>query len=139
MTFLYNCRHAGDEYRITKFDEHYVPVEGSSYLCTHKECDCPAGQRPMCRHREMLPKFIARDKVNTGWMYDYDRGGWVQAFDDDDPPPAEVPAPEPMPPLPAGVTMVTLDDPELLWNAIADAVGEPRIQSRPKYPAWRRL
>lgn len=104
MTFLYNCRHSGDQYRITKFNEHYEPVEGSSYLCTVQECDCPAGQRPMCRHREMLPRFLQREKVNTGWMYDYDRGGWVQAFDDAGEmnghpvlPPVEVPAPAPAP------------------------------------------
>jgi hypothetical protein len=77
---LYNCRHDGDTYRITKFDEHQN-VE-SSYLCTTTECECPAGQRPRCRHREMLPKFIARKAVGTGWWLDFDRGGWVQMHDD---------------------------------------------------------
>jgi len=76
MTFLYNCKHAGDQYRITKFDEH-MNVE-SSYLCTTKECECPAGSRPRCRHREMLPRFIQRGTIGTEWCYDYDRGGWVQ-------------------------------------------------------------
>src|SRR6266581_1601919 len=76
MTFLYNCKHAGDQYRITKFDEH-MNVE-SSYLCTTRECECPAGHRPRCRHREMLPRFIQRGTIGTEWCYDYDRGGWVQ-------------------------------------------------------------
>ncbi len=76
MTFLYNCKHAGDQYRITKFDEH-MNVE-SSYLCTTKECECPAGHRPHCRHREMLPRFIQRGTIGTEWCYDYGRGGWVQ-------------------------------------------------------------
>jgi len=76
MTSLYNCKHAGDQYRITKFDEH-MNVE-SSYLCTPKECECPAGHRPRCRHREMLPRFIQRGTIGTEWCYDYDRGGWVQ-------------------------------------------------------------
>jgi hypothetical protein len=76
MTFLYNCRHNGDQYRITKFDD-FMNVE-SSYTCTTSECDCPAGVRPTCRHREMLPKFLQRQHVGDEWFYDYDRGGWVQ-------------------------------------------------------------
>lgn len=73
---LYNCRHAGDQYRVTKFDNH-MNVE-SSYLCTTDECDCPAGVRPTCRHRQMLPKFIQREHVGDEWFLDFDRGGWVQ-------------------------------------------------------------
>lgn len=81
MTILYNCKHAGDEYRITKFEDD-API--SSYLCTFDECDCQAGQRPTCRHRQMLPLFIAREAVDTGWWYDYDRGGWVDNRTEDD-------------------------------------------------------
>lgn len=73
---LYNCRHAGDQYRITKFTEN-MDVE-SSYLCTTDECDCPAGVRPTCRHRQMLPRFLSRNAVGNEWFFDYDRGGWVQ-------------------------------------------------------------
>lgn len=76
MTTLYNCRHSGDQYRITKFDSHFN-LE-SSYLCTSTECECPAGHRHTCRHREMLPKFIQREYVGDEWFFDYDRGGWVQ-------------------------------------------------------------
>lgn len=76
MTMLYSCRHAGDQYRITKFDND-MNVE-ASYLCTLSECECPAGVRDTCRHRQMLHKFLARDAVNTDWMLDYDRNGWVQ-------------------------------------------------------------
>lgn len=79
---LYNCKHAGDEYRITKFDNHHN-VE-SSYLCTTSECECPAGVRPTCRHREMLPKFLNRGAVGTGFWYDYDRGGWVDMRTEDE-------------------------------------------------------
>jgi hypothetical protein len=75
MTTLYNCRHAGDQYRITKFDADLNVV--SSYLCTTSECECPAGVRPTCRHREMLPRFIHREHIGDGWMLDHDRGGWV--------------------------------------------------------------
>ncbi len=76
MPTLYNMRHSGDQYRCTKFTSD-MDVE-SSYLCTEQECECPAGHRPTCRHREMLPKFIQREHVGDNWMYDYDRGGWIQ-------------------------------------------------------------
>lgn len=80
MTHLYSCkseigRDGNGFYRITKFDAD-LNVE-SSYITTALTCDCPAGERPMCRHREMLPKFLLRNAVNTFWMYDYDRDGWI--------------------------------------------------------------
>src|SRR5260221_3506240 len=76
MSILYNCRHSGDQYRITKFDSDMNPQ--GSYLLSLEECECPAGVRPMCRHRQMLPKFIARGHVGDEWFFDFDRGGWVQ-------------------------------------------------------------
>lgn len=82
MSFLYSCRHDGDQYRITKLT-HNLDVE-SSYLCTFDECECPAGVRPTCRHREMLPRFVERGAISTGWMYDYDRGGWVDNRTEDE-------------------------------------------------------
>lgn len=75
MTHLYNCRHDGDQFRITKWDTD-MNVE-ASYLLTAHECECPAAARDTCRHRQMLPKFIARGAVGTEWFYDHDRGGWV--------------------------------------------------------------
>jgi hypothetical protein len=152
MTFLYSCRHDGDQFRITKFDEH-LNVE-SSYLCTAHECTCPAGVRPRCRHREMLPLFIHREAVDSGWWLDYDRGGWVQMQDDPEPEPIETMITLPddanvaeefakllYPPLPDGVQMFTLDDPLQIHNAIAEAIGEPEAIIRtplPK-PSWRRF
>lgn len=82
MTTLYSCKseidHAGNtNFRITKFDgdmnvESSYIVHGSNLIC-----NCPAGVRPSCRHRDMLPKFIARGAVNSMWMFDFDRDGWV--------------------------------------------------------------
>ncbi len=71
---LYNCHTDGDQYRITKFNDGEVE---STYLCTVDECECPAGVRPTCRHRHMLPRFIAKGAVNSFYFYDYDRQGWV--------------------------------------------------------------
>src|SRR5258705_4756321 len=76
MTILYNCHHSGDQYRITKFDSDMNPQ--GSYLVTLEECDCPAGVRPTCRHRNMLHDFLARQHVGDEWFLDFDRGGWVQ-------------------------------------------------------------
>lgn len=77
---LYNARHSGDQFRITKFDAD-MNVE-SSYLCTTSECDCPAGQRQTCRHRQMLPRFLERNHIGDEWFFDFDRGGWVQMGDE---------------------------------------------------------
>lgn len=74
MSILYNCHTDGTEWRITKFNDGEVE---SSYLCSTTECQCPAGHRPSCRHRLMLPMFIARGAVNTFWFLDFERKGWV--------------------------------------------------------------
>ncbi len=130
MTYLYNCKHSGDEYRITKFNEHFEVEGNSSYLCTTSECECPAGVRPVCRHREMLPKFLNRNHIGDEWFFDYDRGGWVQG-------PVEF-EPESWPPLPEGVQVFSLEDPAALHNAIAEAVGEPEAMLPAPAP-WRRF
>lgn len=134
MPTLYNCRHSGDQYRITKFDD-AMNVE-SSYLCTSSpnECECPAfDKRSKCRHMEMLNKFIERKHIGDEWFLDFDRGGWVQMG-------LEWAASAEMPPLPKGITMLTLDDPIAIHNAIAEAVGEPEaiIPERPKQVFIRR-
>jgi hypothetical protein len=139
-SFIYNCKTDGDHYRITKFNE-YMDVE-SSYLCTEEECECPAGDRPSCRHRQMLPKFQARKATKGQWFFDYDREGWIKAdvstledlgdpsedLELTDPMPAEMTLPEP----PAGITMLDLADIGAVHNAIADAVGEPEAKIEPK-------
>lgn len=104
MPILYNCHHDGDQYRITKFDS--LGEVQSSYLCTESECDCPAGNRDTCRHRQMLPLFIHKGAIDTHWFYDFDRKGWVMN---------EIASPEP----------AISPPPE-----IADAVGEQRIRRR---------
>jgi hypothetical protein len=73
MTVLYNCRHDGDQYRITKFNDGEVE---SSYLTTHENCDCPAGHRSTCRHRQMLPSMLLHGIVDTHWFLDWDGAGY---------------------------------------------------------------
>lgn len=73
---LYNCKHAGDQYRITKFDAD-ANIE-ASYLTDGVLCDCPAGVRPKCRHRTMLPLFKASNGTNGNLFYDFDQGTWLE-------------------------------------------------------------
>lgn len=79
---LYNCKHSGDLFRITKFDAD-ANVE-SSYLTDGIECDCPAGVRPRCRHRTMLPLFKASKGTNGNLFYDFDAGTWLEVGEPED-------------------------------------------------------
>lgn len=76
-TPLYSLRTDGDQYRITKFVDGDVE---SSYLCTESECECPAGHRHTCRHRQMLPTMLAHKLANTHWFFAFDTGGQIVDF-----------------------------------------------------------
>lgn len=74
MATLYNAKAEIDRdgqqaYRITKFVDGNVE---SSYLATRDRCNCPAGQRPTCRHRQMLPSMLRHDMINQPWFIDWD-------------------------------------------------------------------
>ena len=75
---MYNCIHAGDQYRITKFDG--AGNVQSSYLCDHVACQCPVGVRPTCRHRQMLPTFLEQGLVNSNLFLDWDNGRRIVDF-----------------------------------------------------------
>ncbi len=144
MTALYSLRTDGDQYRITKFTDGEME---SSYLCSDAECTCPAGHRHTCRHRQMLPQMLAHRLCNTHWFFDFDTGGQIVDFNgtskhllDQLAEPSRPAEQDTLPPLPAGVQVIGLDDMHLLHNAIADAVGEPRQcpQGSTAKP-WRRL
>ena len=83
MTTLYSLRDDPDKalngytYRITKFVDGEVEA---SYLCSASECECPAGARPSCRHRQMLPQMLAHGIANTHWFMDWDRSGAIVDF-----------------------------------------------------------
>ena len=72
---LYNLRTALDGYRITKWDSDMNPE--SSYLIggadhtDRVECECPAGSRSTCRHRQMLQDLIPL--VDTEFFWDFER------------------------------------------------------------------
>ena len=78
---LYNMKTENNgDLRITKFTDdlepEYTNGKQSSYITSRDACDCPAGHRPTCRHREMLPAFVSTARVDTAWMYDHDNETW---------------------------------------------------------------
>lgn len=41
-------------------------------------CDCPAGNKPECRHRKMYSEFVNKGIINDPrWFYDYDKNQWL--------------------------------------------------------------
>lgn len=82
MTSLYHLRSAcAGSYRITKLDADYS-IE-ASYLVSKHECNCPAGIRPTCRHRQMLPFFLAKAHIDNGWMLDWHTRQWRKPLCED--------------------------------------------------------
>jgi len=75
---IYNLRSALDDYRITKFTSD-LDVESSYIIGTNPphECECPAGVRPSCRHRQMLPHLLPL--VDTEFFWDFERRLCVDA------------------------------------------------------------
>lgn len=136
MTTLYSLRSDGDQYRITKFVDGEVE---SSYFCTVHECECPAGHRHTCRHRQMLPQLLAEGIVDTHWFWDFDirrvvdfSGMLKSNFD----------AMNELAAIP-GVTVVDIANPAELHNTLNELFNEPERAAPPssgqgKAP-WRRL
>lgn len=82
---LYNCKRSTDRdetYILTKFDDD-MNIE-SSYNTSLTECECPAGSRNTCRHRQMLPQFLAYGYEDTENFFCYDDQTWHQPFTESD-------------------------------------------------------
>jgi hypothetical protein len=78
---LYNCKPEGSNYRVSKFSND-LDVE-ASYLTSNDGCDCPAGHRNICRHRIMLPRFIAKNATAGQWFHNYEANQWIRAAEDE--------------------------------------------------------
>ena len=75
MSDLYLCRTHASEYTITKLTTDYEPIatyELSPHLLLPRRLF-----RPSCRHREMLPTFLAAGHVDDGTFYNYDLKTWL--------------------------------------------------------------
>lgn len=120
---------APGEYQMAKFSMPDFNVE-AVYNIRSKghgySCDCPAGQRTVklkpCKHQRMMPYMLGA--VNSDRFYEPETGRWINAL------PVELTKEgyEGMAPPPAGVTVVGLDNPEVLHNTIAAALGEQPAQ-----------
>jgi hypothetical protein len=70
----------GDVYSVLKYDTlgeatgvYTVMATPSGYTC-----DCPAGQRGICRHREMVILFKSEGMIdNPNVQYNYDKPEWI--------------------------------------------------------------
>ena len=71
---LYNIRRGPHGFSLAKFDENLNLL--AAYDVDPKYCSCPAGPRPTCRHRKMLPRMLS--KVDTAEFYCYETQTWHQ-------------------------------------------------------------
>lgn len=74
---LYNAKTEGHSLRVTKFDSDLNPE--SSYLTTSELCECPAGVRSTCRHRQMY--YNLRAIADQPRFWDYEAGHVVNGED----------------------------------------------------------
>lgn len=79
----YNLIKTPDGYRMVKFDDlwNVDSVYNISYRRGHFFCDCMAGNKPDCRHRQMVPIFCTHKAVNSGKFYCYDTKEWLPAIE----------------------------------------------------------
>ena len=87
MTQLYSLRKAPEgaegEFTILKFDRDFNLL--SMYELTADSCVCPQGSRGKpCRHRKLLPEFIAKGHTNDGWFLDWDTRQWREPLAEGD-------------------------------------------------------
>lgn len=76
---MYSCRDVGWGVRVVKWSDD-LDVEAVYHLERRRggrySCECASSGRFSCRHREMVPLFIARDAMETGAFLDYDHAKW---------------------------------------------------------------
>ena len=78
---LYSIRRGPHGYQLGKFDDDFNVA--AVYDVDLKHCTCPAGPRPSCKHRKMLPRMLA--KVDTNQFYCYETQTWHQPLGDEPP------------------------------------------------------
>lgn len=79
MTKLYICREIPDEgFVISKIGDYDDEI--ARYKVSKRECSCPSGNRPTCKHRSMLDFFLHYKHVNDGWLLNWDNRQWTEPF-----------------------------------------------------------
>jgi hypothetical protein len=144
---LYNLRTINDGFLMAKFDEDFnVEAVYDIRLATDigtgqikYSCSCPSAKQP-CKHVKALDIMI--DRADTGWFLCLEDKSWHEPIDPDYYAPQLEKAREAelksavkhikeLPPVPKGVQVVSLEDPEKLHNAIAEAIGEALVKPKP--------
>ena len=82
---LYTVRLTPDGiYRIVKLDG-WFNVLSINHLWPNGlkyRCSCQRGMYPECRHRRIRLIAIRDDKVDSGWLWDYDTEKWERPIND---------------------------------------------------------
>jgi len=115
---LYNLKFADGQWRITKFTND-LEVE-SSYITSINECECPAGNRPTCRHRQMLPKMLNVGAEDSGMFYDFERDQFLELITDPE---------DTQPVIVSPMEDELEDEPELPPQAAQDILSPPEPAS----------
>jgi hypothetical protein len=71
-----------NQYKISKFTAEGDPVDSYTMMKTAANgiiCDCPA-MKSWCRHATILQRFEKDKTVDSGLLYDYDRGDYTGAM-----------------------------------------------------------
>lgn len=70
---LYTLQSAdGDGFIITKYDSIGFEVLSQYHMADAITCECPAGHRDTCRHRQMLPQML--DLIDSPTLYRFEDG-----------------------------------------------------------------
>ena len=73
-------------YTIVKFENSFLLPTRDVYTVrvygNTLNCDCPAGRRPSCKHRDMIKIFQDRDAINKMMFYTYETGEWYDLSKD---------------------------------------------------------
>lgn len=79
MPILYSLRRHPSGFMIAKFDAD-MNVAAIYHLRSipmgYYACECPAGARPNCKHRRMVPIFLASNAVDSDRFYCYETQMW---------------------------------------------------------------
>lgn len=89
-------RQGQDGWRVTKVDRDFNVTGGYTVGPSTRTCDCFAGNKETCRHRQMVEKYlnpsvvtlIVDDKKeevtktskqfwDEGWWFDFDKNRWI--------------------------------------------------------------
>lgn len=80
-TILYAVRQlSATQFVVSKLGEDFIPSATYNIFENPKSgalaCDCPA-YKPWCRHCDILRKFQAEGRINSGWFYNFDTKEWI--------------------------------------------------------------